>query len=125
LIWITAASEARIITARAGTPDRDSHVPLHRRRGIDPPARGTGRRIRRLLGEHRRALRQAFERQGGVVVDTQGDAFFVAFARARAPLRSSRRVATGPLRCFLHVPRSCAGRTASSSTPTIGRSSTS
>jgi class 3 adenylate cyclase len=36
-----------------------------------------------VLGEHRRALRQAFQRHGGVEVDTQGDAFFVAFARAR------------------------------------------
>src|SRR5215204_2798011 len=34
------------------------------------------------LGEHRRLLRGAFERHGGVEVDTQGDAFFVAFARA-------------------------------------------
>jgi predicted ATPase/class 3 adenylate cyclase len=35
-----------------------------------------------LLAEHRRVLRDAFARHGGVEVDTQGDAFFVAFARA-------------------------------------------
>ena len=35
-----------------------------------------------LLDEHRRALRDAFSRYGGVEVDTQGDAFFVAFSRA-------------------------------------------
>jgi len=35
-----------------------------------------------VLAEHRRALREAFERHGGVEVDTQGDAFFVAFPRA-------------------------------------------
>jgi len=35
-----------------------------------------------LLTEHRRILRDAFARNGGVEVDTQGDAFFVAFARA-------------------------------------------
>jgi predicted ATPase/class 3 adenylate cyclase len=35
-----------------------------------------------VLAEHRRALRDAFERNGGVEVDTQGDAFFVAFPRA-------------------------------------------
>src|SRR4029453_10016119 len=35
-----------------------------------------------LLAEHRRLLREAFEAHGGVEVDTQGDAFFVAFARA-------------------------------------------
>jgi class 3 adenylate cyclase len=33
------------------------------------------------LTEHRRALRATFQRHGGVEVDTQGDAFFVAFAR--------------------------------------------
>jgi predicted ATPase/class 3 adenylate cyclase len=34
------------------------------------------------LDEHRRVLREAFSTHGGVEVDTQGDAFFVAFARA-------------------------------------------
>jgi class 3 adenylate cyclase len=31
------------------------------------------------LGEHRRVLREAFARHGGVEVDTQGDAFFAVF----------------------------------------------
>src|SRR5918999_1065103 len=35
-----------------------------------------------VLAEHRRVLRAAFARYGGVEVDTQGDAFFVAFSRA-------------------------------------------
>ena len=35
-----------------------------------------------VLAEHRRALREAFSRHGGVEVDTQGDAFFYAFVRA-------------------------------------------
>ena len=35
-----------------------------------------------LLAEHRRALREAFARHGGIEVDTQGDAFFVVFTRA-------------------------------------------
>ena len=35
-----------------------------------------------VLAEHRRLLRDAFTRNNGVEVDTQGDAFFVAFARA-------------------------------------------
>src|SRR6187549_3272044 len=34
------------------------------------------------LAEHRRALRDAFAANGGVEVDTQGDAFFVAFDSA-------------------------------------------
>jgi predicted ATPase len=39
-------------------------------------------RYAEALAEHRRLLRMAFARNGGVEVDTQGDAFFVAFARA-------------------------------------------
>ena len=35
-----------------------------------------------LLADHRAAVRGAFTRYDGVEVDTQGDAFFVAFARA-------------------------------------------
>jgi class 3 adenylate cyclase len=35
------------------------------------------------LAEHRRLLREAFGRHGGVEIDTQGDAFFYAFADAR------------------------------------------
>ena len=35
-----------------------------------------------VLAEHRRALRGAFSGHGGVEVDTQGDALFVAFPRA-------------------------------------------
>ena len=35
-----------------------------------------------LLAEHRRLLREVFAAHGGAEVDTQGDAFFVAFARA-------------------------------------------
>jgi DNA-binding NarL/FixJ family response regulator/class 3 adenylate cyclase len=36
-----------------------------------------------VLGEHNRLLRQEFEQAGGVEIDTQGDAFFVAFTRPR------------------------------------------
>ncbi len=35
-----------------------------------------------LLAEHRRLLRGAFSEHGGSEIDTQGDAFFFAFARA-------------------------------------------
>jgi predicted ATPase len=41
-----------------------------------------GDRYAELLAEHHRLMRGAFEPQGGVEVDTQGDAFFVAFERA-------------------------------------------
>jgi YVTN family beta-propeller protein len=36
-----------------------------------------------LLADHRRLLREAFAARGGREMDTQGDAFFYAFARAR------------------------------------------
>jgi class 3 adenylate cyclase len=35
------------------------------------------------LGQHRRILREAFTARGGREIDSQGDAFFYAFARAR------------------------------------------
>jgi predicted ATPase/class 3 adenylate cyclase len=54
------------------------------------------------LAEHRRLLRAAFARHGGVEVDTQGDAFFVAFARATDALAAAaegqRALAGGPIR---------------------------
>ena len=36
-----------------------------------------------VLAEHRRILRAAFDEHGGQEIDTQGDAFFVAFRKAR------------------------------------------
>jgi class 3 adenylate cyclase len=36
-----------------------------------------------LISEHRRLVREAFARHDGSEIDTQGDAFFFAFARAR------------------------------------------
>jgi predicted ATPase len=54
------------------------------------------------LAEHRRLLREAFGRHGGVEVDTQGDAFFVAFAHATEALAAAaegqRALAHGPIR---------------------------
>jgi predicted ATPase/class 3 adenylate cyclase len=42
-----------------------------------------GDRYVEALAEHRQRLREAFESHSGVEVDTQGDAFFVAFSRAQ------------------------------------------
>ena len=42
-----------------------------------------------VLARHRRALRDAFAAHGGVEVDTQGDAFFVAFAKASDALAAA------------------------------------
>jgi predicted ATPase len=61
-----------------------------------------GDRYASLLGRHRRALREAFARHGGVEVDTQGDAFFYAFARASDAVEAARdgqdALADGPIR---------------------------
>ena len=42
------------------------------------------------LAEHRRVLRDAFERHGGVEVGTEGDSFFVAFPSASEALAAAR-----------------------------------
>ena len=42
-----------------------------------------GDRYGELLAAHRRLVRETFAEHGGVEIDTQGDAFFFAFARAR------------------------------------------
>jgi predicted ATPase/class 3 adenylate cyclase len=48
-----------------------------------------------LLAEHRRIVREAFAPQSGVEVDTQGDAFFVAFPTAPGALRAASDVLAG------------------------------
>ena len=61
------------------------------------------------LHEHRRLLRASFQAHDGVEVDTQGDAFFVAFARpsdaVAASVDAQRALAGGPIqvRMGLHT----------------------
>jgi predicted ATPase len=58
------------------------------------------------LAEHRRVLREAFERHGGVEVDTQGDAFFVAFPTAPAALAAAgeaQKALALPVRMGVHT----------------------
>ena len=54
------------------------------------------------LQEHRRVLREAFAAHDGVEVDTQGDAFFIAFRRASDAVAaagdSQRALADGPIK---------------------------
>jgi predicted ATPase/class 3 adenylate cyclase len=61
-----------------------------------------GERYAGVLATHRRVLRDAFSRFGGVEVDTQGDALFVAFARAVDAVAAARAaqegLADGPVR---------------------------
>jgi predicted ATPase/class 3 adenylate cyclase len=59
------------------------------------------------LSEHRRVLREAFSANGGVEVDTQGDAFFVAFSTAPGALAAAAEaqegLAPGPIRLRMGI----------------------
>jgi predicted ATPase len=59
------------------------------------------------LAEHRRLLREAFSAHGGVEVDTQGDAFFVAFPTAPGALEAAADalagLAGGPIRVRMGI----------------------
>jgi len=59
------------------------------------------------LSEHRRLLRQAFGANAGVEVDTQGDAFFVAFTRATdaisAAAEAQRTLVRGSVRVRMGI----------------------
>ena len=58
------------------------------------------------LAEHRRVVREAFGRRGGVEVDTQGDAFFVAFATAPDALQAAAEAQAAlviPVRMGVHT----------------------
>ena len=61
----------------------------------------------RALAEHRRVLREAFGAHGGVEVDTQGDAFFVAFPTAPGALQAAAAalegLAPGPIRVRMGI----------------------
>jgi predicted ATPase len=59
------------------------------------------------LAEHRRLMREAFAAHGGVEVDTQGDAFFVAFPEADGALAAAAQaqaaLAEGPIRVRMGI----------------------
>jgi hypothetical protein len=61
----------------------------------------------KALAEHRRILREAFHRNGGIEVDAQGDAFFVAFETAPGALAAAseaqRGLASGPIRVRIGI----------------------
>jgi predicted ATPase/class 3 adenylate cyclase len=59
-----------------------------------------------VLAEHRRVLREAFTRHGGVEVDTQGDAFFVAFPTAPGAIAAASEAQAKlaiPVRMGIHT----------------------
>src|SRR5437867_1803587 len=59
------------------------------------------------LLEHRRILRDTFTRHGGVEVDTQGDAFFIAFPTERGAVDAAREaqdaLLSGPIRVRIGI----------------------
>ncbi|MGZ8694070.1 MAG: ATP-binding protein [Gaiellaceae bacterium] len=69
--------------------------------------RELGAEYESALAEHRRALRDAFGEHGGVEVDTQGDAFFFAFAdalqAAAAAEAGQRALDGGPVRVRMGI----------------------
>ena len=76
-----------------------------RHRGLDAPAAASRRRLRRRCSRSTaRCSSEAFARHGGVEVDSEGDAFFVAFASAKDAVAAA---ADGPARAR----RSTTGRT--------------
>ena len=60
-----------------------------------------------VLAEHRRILREAFTTHEGIEVDTQGDAFFVAFARVTdavaAAAGAQRALVSTPMRVRMGI----------------------
>ena len=52
------------------------------------------------IANHRRILRDAFGGTGGIEVDTQGDAFFVAFRTAPAALAAAGEAVALALECW-------------------------
>jgi predicted ATPase len=74
--------------------DVEGSTALLRELGVD--------RYAQVLGEHRRVVRGACGRQGGVEVDTSGDSFFVAFPSVPGALAAAAQItdelAAGPIR---------------------------
>jgi predicted ATPase/class 3 adenylate cyclase len=64
-------------------------------------------RYAEALGRHRAIVREALAEHGGVEVDTQGDAFFCAFASARSAVGCAAQVraglADGPIRVRMGI----------------------
>jgi predicted ATPase/class 3 adenylate cyclase len=64
-------------------------------------------RYAHALAEHRRVLRETFSAHGGVEVDTQGDAFFVAFPTApeavRAAAQAMEELSLGPIQVRIGI----------------------
>ena len=105
---VTQAALGASSARGAGSPFRNRHLPLHRHRGLDEAAARAGR------GEYAEALAsiaascaRRSRAHGGVEVDTQGDAFFVAFPTAPGALAAAAEaldgLAAGPIRVRMGI----------------------
>ena len=67
----------------------------------------TGDTYSDILAEHRRVLRETFDRHGGVEVGTEGDSFFIAFPSAMDALAAARKgqdaLASGEVRVRMGI----------------------
>ena len=69
---------------------------VHRRRGLDDASASLGTEAyANALAEHRRVVRDACASHGGIEVDTQGDAFFIAFPTAPGALAAASAITAG------------------------------
>ena len=101
--WTEDLSRRMILARASGASDRHCHPPLHRRRGVDEAlGRAGSKAYAQALATHRQVIREASARHEGVEVDTQGDAFFMAFATAAAGLAAAAELTealmSGPVR---------------------------
>jgi hypothetical protein len=106
-----------IMAGASRASDRHRHLALHRHRGSTTLLNELGAEsYDEALAEHRRLLRAAFARRGGVEVDTQGDAFFYAFPSAAEAIEAAgegqQALSVGPIRVRmgLHTGRPHVGR---------------
>jgi hypothetical protein len=91
-----------------GDLPRGTVTPLHRHRGPTRLLEELGAEAyAQALADHRQVIRTACSAQNGVEVDTEGDAFFVAFPTAQGALSAaaafSEGLAEGPIRVRVGV----------------------
>jgi Adenylate and Guanylate cyclase catalytic domain len=69
--------------------------------------RDLGDRYKEALAAHREVVRRAFSEHHGVEVDTQGDAFFAAFARASEAVAAASAIQKGLARGPVRIGSDC------------------
>jgi predicted ATPase/class 3 adenylate cyclase len=87
--WIVSRERHNLLGRMAELPTGTVTFLFSDIEGSTRLAHELGDRYADALERHRRLLRQAFDRHDGVEVGTEGDSFFVAFARARDALAAA------------------------------------